>query len=186
MSDPRLGAKDASFPPPNQCVPKGSSSLNVSDAGIAFIKKKEGFVGHLYNDDAGHCTIGYGHLVHLGKCDGSLSEAGFTSGVTRDEAAALAAVNLVKYVDAVRLSVDVELTQFEFDALVSFTYNLGTNILSGSSLLRHVNSGEWDLIMGSLMQYVKARNPKTNKLEFNQGLANRRAEEGKLFLYGTY
>jgi GH24 family phage-related lysozyme (muramidase) len=186
MSDPRLGATNASFPPPTETVPKGSSSLNVSDSGIAFIKKKEAFVGHLYNDDAGHCTIGYGHLVHLGECNGSLSEAEFKSGITQADAAAMAALNLVKYVDAVRLSVDVELTQFEFDALVSFTYNLGAGILPGSSLLTHVNNGEWDLVMGSFMQYVKARNPKTKKLEFNQGLANRRAEEGKLFLYGTY
>ncbi|HEY0791030.1 MAG TPA: lysozyme [Chthoniobacterales bacterium] len=191
MSNPRLGALKGFYPPPIQCVPKGSASLDVSPSGIAFLKRKEGFSGHLYNDKAGHCTIGYGHLVHLGQCDGSLAEAKFAKGITRPEAAKLASANLVKYVDAVRLAVNVELTQYEFDALVSFTYNLGANILhpkghGPSSLLRHVNAGEWALITASFMKYVNVRNPETKKLEFSQSLANRRFEEARLFLFGTY
>ena len=186
MSNPRLGASNACFPPPNECVPQGSKSLNISSAGVAFIKGKEGFVGHLYNDDAGHCTVGYGHLVHLGKCDGSQTEKEFKDGITKETAAQEASVNLVKYVNAVRLAVDVELTQYEFDALVSFTYNLGAGILPGSSLLRRVNAGEWNLVTAAFMQYVNARDPKTKKLVFNQGLANRRGAEASLFLTGTY
>ena len=43
----------------------------LNDEGAGFIGRFEGFRGHLYNDAAGHCTIGYGHLVHLGNCNGS-------------------------------------------------------------------------------------------------------------------
>ena len=45
----------------------------LSAAGVRLIAGFEGFRSDLYNDAAGHCTIGYGHLVHTGNCDGSES-----------------------------------------------------------------------------------------------------------------
>src|SRR5262245_19677684 len=77
----------------------------LSKAGVRLIAGFEGFRSDLYNDAAEHCTIGYGHLVHTGNCNGSES-AEFRRGVTReraleilgdDAASAAAAVNdLVK------------------------------------------------------------------------------------------
>src|ERR1700674_3969990 len=49
----------------------GSSPIAISDQGTRFIAQFEGFDPKLVNDAAGHCTIGFGHLVHLGPCDGS-------------------------------------------------------------------------------------------------------------------
>ena len=43
----------------------------LSNAGAQFIGRFEGLRAHLYDDAAGHCTIGSGHLVHLGACNGS-------------------------------------------------------------------------------------------------------------------
>jgi GH24 family phage-related lysozyme (muramidase) len=45
----------------------------LSKAGVRLIAGFEGFRSDLYDDAAGHCTIGYGHLVHMGNCDGSES-----------------------------------------------------------------------------------------------------------------
>ena len=53
----------------------------VSDGGLDLIAKWEGFREHLYNDIADHCTIGYGHLVHKGKCNGSETRPEFKSGL---------------------------------------------------------------------------------------------------------
>lgn len=62
--------------------------MRLSKKGADFIGAFEGFSATLYNDPAGHCTIGYGHLVHLGNCDGS-EPAEFKRGITRKRAARL-------------------------------------------------------------------------------------------------
>src|SRR5437016_3042633 len=48
-----------------------ASRQSLSDRGLSFIERHEGFVDHLYNDSAGNCTIGYGHLLHHGGCNAS-------------------------------------------------------------------------------------------------------------------
>ena len=60
--------------------------MRVSDSGLRFIADHEGTVLRLYNDPAGHCTIGVGHLVHLGHCDGRGSEQPFLQGITEAQA----------------------------------------------------------------------------------------------------
>lgn len=57
----------------------------ISDRGLELIGRFEGLRTELYNDVAGHCTIGYGHLVHRGNCDGSESEE-FRAGISRQRA----------------------------------------------------------------------------------------------------
>lgn len=77
--------------------PKG---LSVSPDAIDFIKDWEDFQPKLYDSDgAGVCTIGYGHAVHAGKCDGRDSEKDFLDGITKDEAEKLLRedINKVKY-----------------------------------------------------------------------------------------
>ena len=59
---------------------------------------------------------------------------------------------------------------------------MGRHILKGSYLLKYLNAKQWDKAANSLMQYCKARNPKTGKLEVLRGLQNRRKEEVALFL----
>lgn len=55
--------------PPTQTTPGASKSLSLSTQGLDFIKAWEKFSSKLYDTDgANACTIGYGHLVHKGKC----------------------------------------------------------------------------------------------------------------------
>ena len=58
--------------------PAGASAL--SSDGVELIKQFEGFRANLYNDPVGHCTVGYGTLVHRGNCDGSASGEGLSRG----------------------------------------------------------------------------------------------------------
>lgn len=60
-------------------------ATKTSDRGIELIAEFEGFESNLYNDAADHCTIGFGHLVHKGKCNGSEPDE-FKKGITKQRA----------------------------------------------------------------------------------------------------
>lgn len=118
--------------------------VNVSDQGLRFIADCEGAVKRgdrhvLYNDPVGHCTIGYGHLVHLGNCNGSEPEE-FKRGLTEDEAIALKRQDARRFVGAINRLVTVPLTQNQFDALVSLVFNIGEGQggFEGSTLRRRL------------------------------------------------
>ncbi|MDT0632138.1 lysozyme [Rubrivirga sp. S365] len=108
----------------------------VSDAGLALIEQFEGFVPDWAPDPVGVPTIGYGWTGPL--------PAGFSPPLSRDEARALLRQTVEVYADAVRAAVTVPLTQGQFDALVSFTYNLGVGAFRRSTLLRRINAGDAD------------------------------------------
>ena len=57
--------------------------MHCSSMGLAHIGKFEGLRLKLYNDPGGHCTIGVGHLVHLGPIDGRASETPFKNGISK-------------------------------------------------------------------------------------------------------
>ncbi|MBV8190865.1 MAG: lysozyme [Alphaproteobacteria bacterium] len=108
--------------------------MTTSDAGIALIQEFEGCVLHAYPDPATGSvpwTIGYGHThgVQPGDtCD-------------RDQAVAWLREDLQWAEAAVNQYVTVPLAQPQFDALVSFTFNLGSGALAQSTLLRLLNDG---------------------------------------------
>jgi len=154
-------------------VPPGE--LSISDAGLEFITGHEGLRLELYNDPAGHATIGVGHLVHLGPIDGRASEAPFADGITEAQAMDLLREDVSTAEDAVRRLVDVPLNQNQFDALVSFTFNLGEGNLASSTLLRRLNEGDYAAVPGELNRWVNADGQQL------PGLVRRRAEEGELF-----
>jgi GH24 family phage-related lysozyme (muramidase) len=152
--------------------------LGISDDGVRLIASFEGFRSDLYNDPAGHCTIGYGHLVHLGNCDGS-EPADFRKGISRKRARELLRDDAASAEAAVNDGVEVPLGQEQFDALVSFVFNVGTGAFGRSTLLRHLNKGRYDDVPKQLDRWVKA-DGKTL-----EGLVRRRKEEGELFASGT-
>ena len=150
----------------------------LSDDGARFIAEFEGFRSKLYNDPAGHCTIGYGHLVHRGPIDGS-EQAEFKKGITRKRALELLQEDAGTAAAAVNDRVKVPLSQQQFDALVSFVFNVGGGAFAESTLLRLLNDGGYDAVPEQLDSWVKA-NGKTL-----EGLVRRRKEEGKRFAAGT-
>ena len=143
------------------------------------IAEFEGFRAELYDDPAGHCTIGYGHLVHRGPRDGTEPEE-FRRGITTAHARRLLRADARPAGDAVNSLVTVPLSQPQFDALTSFVYNLGAGSLEGSKLLKRLNAGEYDAVPEELAKWVHAGGKPL------AGLVRRRLVEGKLFSMGTY
>jgi lysozyme len=102
--------------------------MKTSDAGLRFIADWEGLRLKMYDDGGkgiGNCTIGVGHLVHLGPCDGRASEAPFRNGITNDAAFELMRKDVQRFEDVVNRLARVPLNQNQFDALVDFSFNTG-------------------------------------------------------------
>lgn len=104
--------------------------MKISAAGIEAIKQREGSRNKAYADSRGIPTIGVGHTgpeVHLGLI---WTDAQVDSALTYD---------LTWAIEAVNDSVKVPLTQNQFDACVSLTFNIGSAGFKGSSVLRQIN-----------------------------------------------
>lgn len=150
-------------------------NLKISDKGLKFIADHEGFSPCLYDDVAGHCTVGYGHLVHKGPCDGRSTEFDFKAGLTPARALELLRKDASLAEATVNRLVKVPLTQERFDALVSFTFNVGPGAFEGSTVLREVNAGHWNMVPPALEMWRKAGG------KVVEGLARRRKLEGAAF-----
>lgn len=145
--------------------------MQTSDKGIALIKEFEGCKLTAYQDSVGVWTIGYGWTQPV---DGKPIRAGMT--IKQETAERLLKTGLVSYeIDVSRL-VKVSLTQGQFDALVSFTYNLGARSLSTSTLLRKLNAGDYAGAADEFLRWNKAGGKVLN------GLSRRREAERALFL----
>lgn len=139
--------------------------MQPSQAAIDLIKAAEGLRLTAYRDSAGILTIGYG------------STGGIKSGqtITREQAEEMLVDDLDEAADAVRKLVTVPLTQGQFDALVSFTFNLGAGRLRDSTLLRLLNQGKYGEAAAQFRFWVMAGG------QTLPGLVKRRAAERALF-----
>jgi GH24 family phage-related lysozyme (muramidase) len=153
--------------------------LATSAAGVQFVADWEQFRPNLYNDQANHCTIGYGTLVHSGPCNGSES-AEFIAGITEPRARELLTTRIDAAAAVVNAAVTVALTQNQFDALVSFAYNVGHGAFRGSTLLTELNAGNYAEVPGQINRWTRAGGA------VSAGLVTRRQREGDMFRDGTY
>jgi GH24 family phage-related lysozyme (muramidase) len=149
--------------------------MQLSDNGLRLIASFEGFVDHLYDDPAGHCTIGYGHLVHTGRCDGRTSESLYAGTVSQGYGLMVLRADVLRFEDCVNRLVIRTLNQNRFDALVSFAFNIGCSAFEASTLLRKLNNGEYHRVCDELMLWVHGGG---NVLP---GLVRRREAECELF-----
>lgn len=145
--------------------------MQTSDKGIALIKQFEGCKLTAYQDSVGVWTIGYGWTQPV---DGKPIRAGMT--IKQETAERLLKTGLVSYESDVSRLVKVGLNQGQFDALVSFTYNLGARSLSTSTLLRKLNAGDYAGAADEFLLWNKAGGKVLN------GLTRRREAERALFL----
>ena len=158
---------------------RAGQPTRLSRKGAAFVARFEGIVLRLYDDPAGHCTIGIGHLVHLGRCNGS-EPAEFRAGITRERAFELLQDDAAAVARAIRRHVTVPLNQPQFDALCSFGFNCGRGAIATSTLTRRLNAGEYTAVPQELNRWVKAGG------QTLPGLVRRRKAEGRLFARGVY
>lgn len=148
----------------------------VSDQAIDLIKRFEGYHEALpdgsakaYRCPADKWTIGWGSTegVYRGMI------------VTKGEAEELLLKDISVAEEAVRRQVKVPLTQVQYDALVSWTFNMGEGNLSKSTMLRKLNAGDYDAVPAEMARWNKAR--VNGILKPLAGLTRRRAAEGSLF-----
>jgi len=144
--------------------------MKTSDRGINFIAEYEGFEPYIYNDVAGYSTIGFGHLLKAGE------KVKFRNGITRSEGVQLLRQDVRIAENAVNSYTKVNLTQNEFDALVSFTFNLGTGAYKNSTLLRKLNKNNKAEAANQLLRWNKAGGQAV------RGLTIRRTAERAMFL----
>ncbi len=140
--------------------------MKTSQVGIALIKGFEGFCAKPYLCPAGKNTIGFGHLIQEGELFHDVSEA---------EAEVLLANDLDEAEDAVLRLVKAPLNQHQFDALVSFVFNLGEGNFKGSTMLRYLNAGKYDAAADQFKRWCYVNH------QVSKGVASRRNAEADLF-----
>ena len=146
--------------------------MKTGQAGIELIKRFEGFSSTPYLCPADVPTIGYGNTRRI---DGS-RVAMDDEPISEADGEALLAHELLSFERSVDKLITAELTQVMFDALVSFTYNLGSGNLQSSTLRMKLNRGNYE---GAADEFPKWRKAGGRVL---QGLVRRRIAERKLFL----
>lgn len=149
---------------------------HISKEGVDLIKRFEGLhkvqpdgMISSYRCPAGKWTIGYG--VTKGVRSGMK--------ITKEEAELQLMHEIREHADIVKQYVTVPLTQGQFDALVSFVFNLGGGNFRSSTLLKKLNMGQYDDVPEQIMRWNKAR--VNGKLTPLKGLTRRRAAEAAIF-----
>ena len=141
--------------------------MKISNTGLNLIKSFEGCSLKAYRCPANVLTIGYGHT-------GGVKEGQV---ITQQQADEMLRVDLGRYEKAVD-KLGVDLNQNQFDALVSFCYNLGAGIFTGN-LLNAIKAKDWVSVSSQMLLYNKAR--VNGKLTVLKGLDKRRKAEVELF-----
>lgn len=125
--------------------------MNISRNGIEFIKKEEGLVLNAYLCPANVWTIGYGHTNGVKKGDK----------ITEEQAEDFLVNDLLYSERIVNKMVKVKLNQNQYDALVSFVFNVGSGNFINSTLLKKLNAGaKSDEICVELRRWVFSKGKK--------------------------
>ncbi len=140
--------------------------MEISQNGINLIKKFEGCSLKAYKCPAGVWTIGYGHTNKVFADDM----------ITQEEAETLLKQDLIIHCNNVTKLVKAPLNQNQFDALVSFEYNVGYTAFQNSTLLKLLNQKKYNEAAEQFDRWVYAGKTKL------AGLVNRRKAEKELFL----
>jgi lysozyme len=139
--------------------------MKISAEGKALIKKFEGCELEAYKCAAGVWTIGYGTIKNVSE--------GMT--ITQEQADKMFDEEMKEYETYVNTAVKVPLSQNQFDALVSWVFNLGNGNLSSSTMLKVINSGDHAGVPAQIKRWNKAGG------KVLEGLIRRREAEALLY-----
>lgn len=139
--------------------------MNISERGLELIREHEGCRLESYQDSVGIWTIGYGHIKGVQR----------GTACTQEQAEAWLEEDVKTAETCVNGAVTVPMTQGEFDALVSFTFNLGCRALRNSTLLRKLNAADYDGAAAEFARWDHAGNKQV------AGLTARRKAEVERF-----
>ncbi|MBH3360774.1 lysozyme [Pseudomonas guariconensis] len=140
--------------------------MRTSQRGLSIIKSFEGLRLQAYKDAVGVWTIGYG------------TTRGVNAGmkISKEQAERMLLNDVQRFEPEIERLVGVPLSQNQWDALVSFTYNLGAANLESSTLLRKLNAGDYAGAADQFQRWNKAGG------KVLAGLTRRREAERALFL----
>ncbi|MTD37828.1 glycoside hydrolase family protein [Erwinia sp. CPCC 100877] len=148
--------------------------MNISDNGLALIKRFEGCSLKAYPDPAtggSPWTIGYGWTRPV---DGVAVHPEMV--ISKQKAEQLLRCGIVSYEQILNRLIRVRTSQNQFDALVSLAWNIGTRAFSTSTLLQKLNGGDYQGAADQFLCWVHANG------QVMPGLERRRRAERALFL----
>ncbi len=146
--------------------------MTTSLKGLDIIKKHEAFRANPYLCPAGVATIGYGATYYPNGVSVTLNDPK----ITKLKAMEYLKLMVQRYESGVRRYVNTDLKQNQFDALVSFAYNLGLGSLKRSTLLKLINKDPNDeKIFNEFLRWNRANGKILN------GLKKRRLEEATIY-----
>lgn len=146
-------------------------SMSVSNKGVDLICEFEGKRLVAYDDGVGIWTIGFGTIKYP---NGVRVKKGDTC--TLEQAKEYMRHDLIEFEHTVNSSVKVPLNQNQFDALVSLAYNIGSSAFKSSTLVKKLNTGDYQGAADQFNVWINAGGKRI------QGLVNRRDREKLLFL----
>lgn len=147
--------------------------MRPSPTCINLIKQFEGFRSKPYKCSAGIPTIGYGSTFYLNGEKVTMKD----SPISKEFAEDLLLATVTSFSSQINPLLTIELPQHQYDALVSFTYNVGISAFSKSTMLKLINAGKD--ASGEFSKWVKAGG------KVVEGLKKRRELEKKCYL-GQY
>ena len=147
--------------------------MKISQTGVDLIRWFEGCKLKPYLCPAGYWTVGYGHVIGNGKTKPEKQL------YTQEEVNELLRTDLVRFEQGVLRYCPVHLTQFEFDSLVSFSFNLGLGVLQRSTLRRKILRQDKQAAARNILKYNKAGG------QVLKGLTRRREAEYRMFTKET-
>ena len=157
--------------------------MNVSDKAIEVIKHHEGVRQKPYQCPALLWTVGVGHVINPNHAKVPMAERkalpipdGWNRVVPMEEVNAILKSDLARFERGVAQFCPVTLTQGQFDALVSFSFNVGLGTLQRSTLRQKILRGDMEGAAEELLKYCMAGG------KILKGLQNRRIDERAMFL----
>lgn len=155
-----------------------STGMTVSKKGYLDLADREGLSFTSYLCDANEKTIGFGST----KSDiPDLPKWSWEKTISAEEAISLLKKGSQKYINGVKKALKVSVTQSQFDALVSITYNIGVGGMANSTFMKKINSRA---PLSEILSAIKQWNKVDKKV--NKGLINRRKMECDMFEKGIY
>lgn len=139
----------------------------VGSHGFILIKTAEGYSPFIYKDSVGIPTVGFGHALRAGE--------NIKTPLMGPDAQALLEQDIRERTKGLNVLIKVPLTSNQFDALASFSYNVGISTFQKSSVLSRVNAEKHDQVPDRLILYDKAGGKVLN------GLYIRRRAEAELY-----
>ena len=151
------------------------NKLKTSERGIELLTEHEGFRPVMYKDSAGLPTIGYGTLI-----DTAEEQYLMTANISKEQGKQLLKRDVAKFERTINGAIKVAINQNQFDALLSFVYNVGSGNFLRSTLLKLINANApKERIVVEFKKWKRAGG------RILKGIVKRRAQEALLFISET-